>query len=82
MTRRQYSRRFGLTFFAVVAALALLDWRNISLDVIGVCAAGAVITLLATRNRRQSCAVIPLPRPKHLHPAAPIGIHDELEGVG
>ena len=82
MTRRQYSRRFGLTFFAVVAALALLDWHHISVDVLAACAVGAVVTLLATHNRRQSCAVIPLPRPKHLHPAAPIGIHDELEGVG
>lgn len=82
MTRRTCSRRFGLTFFTVVAVLALLDWHHISADVVAACAVGAVITLLATRNRRQSCAVIPLPRPKHLHPAAPIGPHDELEGVG
>ena len=82
MSRRQYCRAFGLAFFAVVAALALLDPHQISADVLAACAVGAVVTLLATRNRRQSCAVIPLPRPKHLHPAAPIGIHDEMEGVG
>lgn len=82
MTRRTYSRAFGLTFFTAVAALALLDWHHISVDVLAACAVGAVITLLATRNRAERCPVIPLPRPAHLHPAAPIGIHDEMEGVG
>ena len=82
MSRRQYCRTFGLVFFTVVAALALLDPHHISADVLAACAVGAVITLLATRNRAERCPVIQLPRPKHLHPAAPIGIHDEMEGVG
>ena len=82
MSRRQYCRAFGLAFFAVVAALALLDPHRISVDVLAACAVGAGITMLATRNRAERCPVIPLPRPAHLHPAAPIGIHDEMEGVG
>lgn len=83
MTRRTYSRAFGLTIFATIAVAATVDlgWRH-SFGMVAACFIGGVAVTGLTRPRRQSCAVIPLPRPKHLHPAAPIGIHDELEGVG
>ena len=82
MTRRTYSRAFGLTMFATVAVAATFDlgWRH-SFGVVAACFIAGIAVTALTRPR-QFCAVIPLPRPAHLHPTAPIGIHDEMEGVG